>query len=31
VLEEDPYDVDPMKLKDIRVWGTVLAGKLQPA
>jgi hypothetical protein len=31
VLEEDPYEVDPMKLKDIRVWGTVLGGKLQPA
>ena len=31
VLEEDPYEVDPMKLKDIRVWGTVLGGKVQPA
>ena len=31
VLEENPYEVDPMKLKDIRVWGTVLGGKLQPA
>lgn len=23
VLEEDPYAVDPMKLEDIPVWGTV--------
>jgi predicted amidohydrolase YtcJ len=31
VLEENPYEIDPIKLKDIRVWGTALAGKLQPA
>lgn len=31
VLDEDPYEVAPMKLKDIGVWGTVLGGKLQPA
>ena len=31
VLDEDPYDVDPMGLKDIRIWGTALAGRLQPA
>ncbi len=31
ILEEDPFEVDPMKLKDIRVWGTALGGKLQPA
>jgi predicted amidohydrolase YtcJ len=31
ILEEDPYEVDPMKLKDIGIWGTVLAGKPQPA
>jgi predicted amidohydrolase YtcJ len=26
VLEQDPYAVDPMKIKDIPIWGTVLAG-----
>lgn len=31
VLEEDPHEVPPMKLKDVKVWGTVLGGKLQPA
>jgi hypothetical protein len=31
VLDEDPHEVDPMKLKDIGVWGTALAGELQPA
>ncbi len=31
ILDEDPFEVDPMKLKDIRIWGTALAGKLQPA
>ena len=27
VLEEDPFEIDPVKLKDIPVWGTVLGGK----
>jgi predicted amidohydrolase YtcJ len=31
ILEEDPYKVDPMKLKNIGVWGTVLGGKKFPA
>ncbi len=31
VLEEDPFAVDPMLLKDIPIWGTALAGRLQPA
>ncbi len=31
VLTEDPYDVNPMLLKDIGVWGTVLGGEKQPA
>jgi predicted amidohydrolase YtcJ len=31
VLEEDPYAVDPIALKDIRIWGTALSGRLQPA
>ena len=26
VLEEHPYEVDPVTLKDIGVWGTVLGG-----
>ncbi|AOY00753.1 amidohydrolase [Jeongeupia sp. USM3] len=30
VLEEDPLAADPMHLKDIRVWGTVLGGRVQP-
>jgi predicted amidohydrolase YtcJ len=30
VLEESPLDVDPMAIKDIAVWGTVLAGVKQP-
>lgn len=31
ILEEDPYEVDPLRLKDIAVWGTALGGRLQPA
>jgi predicted amidohydrolase YtcJ len=31
VLEQDPYAVDPTKLRDIPVWGTVVGGRLQPA
>ncbi|RMF03442.1 MAG: amidohydrolase [Chloroflexi bacterium] len=31
VLEQDPFEVDPMALKDIPVWGTVVGGKLFPA
>ncbi len=31
ILEEDPFEVDPMRLKDIRIWGTALSGRLQPA
>lgn len=31
ILEEDPYEVDPLRLKDIVVWGTALGGRLQPA
>lgn len=30
VLEENPYDVAPDKLKDIKVWGTVFSGKDYP-
>lgn len=31
ILEDDPYDVDPMAIKDIGIWGTVLAGRAFPA
>ena len=31
ILDEDPFNVDPMRLKDIGVWGTALSGRLQPA
>ena len=31
ILEEDPYEVDPMRLKDIAIWGTALGGRLYPA
>ncbi len=31
VLEEDPYDVDPDRIKDIAVWGTVFEGRVYPA
>ena len=28
VLEDDPLSVDPMALKDVGVWGTVLSGRV---
>lgn len=31
VLEEDPLEVDPMRIRDIGVWGTVLGGVTHPA
>jgi hypothetical protein len=31
ILEENPLTVDPLTLADIKVWGTVLEGRLQPA
>jgi len=31
VLEDDPLNADPMALKDIPVWGTVLGGRVFPA
>jgi len=30
VLEKDPFEVQPAKLKDIAIWGTVFEGKLYP-
>jgi predicted amidohydrolase YtcJ len=31
ILDEDPYEVDSKRLKDIGIWGTALAGRLHPA
>ncbi|WP_040494947.1 amidohydrolase [Ilumatobacter nonamiensis] len=31
VLAEDPLEVDPMTIKDIDVWGTVVGGQPHPA
>ena len=28
ILEEDPMEVDPKHIKDIKIWGTALSGKL---
>jgi len=30
ILEADPYQVDPRKLKDIAIWGTIFEGELHP-
>lgn len=30
VLEADPYEVDPVRLADIPIWGTVLDGRPHP-
>ena len=30
VLKEDPYAVEPTKLKDVPVWGTVFEGAVYP-
>ncbi len=30
VLDKSPYDVPPSALKDVRVWGTMLEGRVQP-
>ncbi len=27
ILDDDPYEVDPMEIKNIGVWGTVLGGR----
>jgi hypothetical protein len=31
VLEDNPLTIDAMKIKDIRVWGTVMEGRKLPA
>jgi len=30
VLDDDPYEVDPMDLADVGIWGTVFEGTLYP-
>lgn len=30
ILDSDPFEVDPMAIRDIGVWGTVLEGRIQP-
>jgi len=30
VLEQDPYEIDPMTLKDIPIWGTIFEGAVFP-
>lgn len=30
ILEQDPYKVDPTKLKDIPIWGTIFEGRIFP-
>lgn len=31
ILADDPYEVDPMAIRDVPVWGTMLAGRTFPA
>jgi hypothetical protein len=31
ILEADPFEVDPVELRDIPVWGTMCGGVLHPA
>ncbi len=31
VLEEDPYVVPKQKIRDIKVWGTIVGGQVFPA
>jgi hypothetical protein len=31
VLEDDPTAVDPMVLKNVKIWGTVQGGRIFPA
>lgn len=30
ILEQDPYSIQPQHFKDIKVWGTVMNGKIYP-
>ncbi len=31
ILDDNPLSVDPMKIRDINVWGTVMEGRVLPA
>jgi len=31
VLEENPHDVAPEHIRDIKIWGTVSGGKIFPS
>jgi hypothetical protein len=31
VLEDDPFEIAPEALKDLRIWGTVQGGRIFPA
>ena len=31
ILDDDPYEVDPIKIKDINIRGTILAGEFYAA
>ncbi|WP_108836580.1 amidohydrolase [Tateyamaria sp. Alg231-49] len=30
ILDSNPLNVDPMTIKDVKVWGTVMEGRVQP-
>ncbi|MEM8729825.1 MAG: amidohydrolase [Pseudomonadota bacterium] len=30
ILDSNPLEVDPMKIRDVKVWGTVMEGRVQP-
>lgn len=30
ILDENPLTIEPAKIKDIKIWGTVLEGRIQP-
>jgi predicted amidohydrolase YtcJ len=30
ILDENPLSVDPMAIRDIAVWGTVMEGRVLP-
>jgi predicted amidohydrolase YtcJ len=31
ILDQDPYEVPPQKIRDIGAWGTVVGGQIYPA
>ena len=30
ILEQDPFEIDPIELKDVPIWGTVFEGTVFP-